>query len=72
MNLDFYCANRISDVCHTLTVTLNFGTRATVPGVFWRSVKARALNFFCSIYIMFALEPLGQGIGHLEKATEQF
>ena len=46
MNLDFYYANRISDVCHTLTVTLNFGTRATVPGVFWRSVQARALKFF--------------------------
>ena len=46
MNLDFYCAKRISDVCHTLTVTLNFGTRATVPGVFWRSIQARALKFF--------------------------
>ena len=46
MNLDFYCANWISDVCHTLTVTLNFGTQATVPGVFWRSIQARALKFF--------------------------
>ena len=49
MNLDFYCANRISDGCHTLTHDRKFGVHQIVPEVFLGLGKAIEPKSFLNV-----------------------
>ena len=49
MNLDFYCANRISDGCHTLTRDRKFGMHQIVPEVFLGLRKAIEPKSFLNV-----------------------